>query len=356
MAGENAASVRQTQIGVQATLFTGVTANILLPSISIQPMPVVANQMLYRQGDKIGIAQVATKGSQTTAKMTGFASFPDLAYIFSNLLKAATITTPGGATNARDWDWILLSRSLEAPKMWSVENGIAGTDYSRFKDAVLVMAKFAFEQNKEVTLEGDMIGGNLAEEGVTPTATPTELPKVPCSMNIMDAYVADDLSSFAGGHLGTLYKADFTIGDRRSPVFPIRSDRPSFGGFTEKRNKVLAHIEVEHDAQSYAMMRQMRFSNMRYLRFFLTGMEIEPGYNYELEIIMPFKVTNPQRGIMDEVYGGMYDLEAIEDATLGGFAHIRLRTGLASLTAGGALAGGQDPDTLIAGLSAVGNG
>lgn len=348
MAGENGADLRQSQLGVQNALFTAVAANILLQSVSIEPKPVVPTQMLYRDGDKAAVDQVLTKGAHTTAKLTGFGAYNDLAYIISTLAKAATITTPGGATTARDWTWILLSRSAETPKFMTVETGIAGTDYNRFADANLTALKLDFEENREVVIDGDMIGSLLAEEGVTPTANPTNVAKVPISVNFMDAYISDVLADIDDGLLGKMYKCNMSIGGRRQAVFPIRSDRPSLGGYVETRNKATAHIEIEHDTQSYARMSQMRKTETAYLKYVVTGPEIEAGFRYELEMTMPFKVTSPDRGANDKVYQGMYDLEAVNDATLGGFLKIRLRCALSALTAAADLASGQQPGVLMA--------
>lgn len=348
MAGENADVLRQSLVGLQNALFTAVQANTLLQSVSIEPKPVVAAQMLYRKGDKAGVDQVLTKGAMTTAKMTGWGAYNDLAYILSNLLKAATITTPGGATNARDWTWTLLPRTAEAPKYLTVEGGIAGTDYWRFADANLTMLKLDFQENREVALDGDMIGTLLAEEGVTPTANPTNVAKIPVSVNFMDAYVSDVLADIDDGLLGKMYKCSMSIGDRRKPVHPIRSDRQSWGGTVETRNKVVSHIEIEHDTQSYARMTQMRKTGTAYLKYIITGPEIETNFRYELEFIQPFKVVSPDRGPQDDVYQGMYDLEATNDSTLGGFLKVRLRCALAGLATATNLASDQQPGNMVA--------
>jgi hypothetical protein len=354
MAGENADVLRQSQLGIQNSLFTAVGANVLIEGVSVEPKPVIASAMLYTRGEKAAVAQVDAKGSHTTAKLTGFAGYNDLTYILSLLLKAATISTPVGATTARDWAWILLPGAAETPKYATFECGISGTDLARFGDANLTSLKLSFEKNKEVSVEGDIIGTNLSDEGVTATSSPTLITSVPLSVNLMDAYVADTIGGLSTGLLGAMYKCSLSIADRRQPVFPIRSDRKSWGGTVERRNKVVSHIEIQHDTQSYNAMRQIRASNTRYLRYLLTGPQIEPGFNYEFEVTQPFKVTSPDRGPADEVYQGMYDLESVKDATLGGFLKIRLRCKLASLISSTDLASDQQPDALVSALTPPG--
>lgn len=352
--GANANTIRTTQLGIQTAFGIGSIANVLLTGVGADVKPVVASVMLSEHNSKIDVSQVATKGSMTTGKLTGWAGYNDLAYIFSMLLKAATITTPGGATNARDWTWTMLKRTAETPKWATFEGGIAGLDVSRFSDGSLTGLKLGFEKNRECSVDGDLIGTLLAEEGVTATPTPTEILSVPISVNLMDAYVADTIGGLSAGLLGAMYKYDWTLSNRRNPTFPIRSDKPSFGGTVETKNTCMSHVEVENDAQSYAMMSQMRQSNTRYFRSLVTGPQIEPGFNYEFEVTHAFKVMNPDRGPMDEVYGGMYDLMAVNDSTLGGFCKVRLRCKLTALIAGVNLDPAAEAAAIIAAISAPG--
>lgn len=348
MAGENADVLRSSQIGIENIAGTAVAANVILPATSITPKPVHASELLYRRGDKITVGQVSVKGSHTTAAVSGFAAFNDLLYLYSMACKAATVTTPVGGTLTRDHSWTLLSNVAEMPKTVTVEDGLAGVDAARFAHGNLVSLGLDFDRERAVNVTGDMLGTLLAEEGVTlTTAGVTELPLVPVSPDIFDVFAADTLAGLSGGQLNSCYRTDWRLGDRRSPVFPFRSDKRSYSGLVEKRNTLAVHLEVEKDAQCDLIMRQLRQSRTRYVRLFAQGPEIESGFRYELELIMAYKATNPDRGAIDEVYGGMYDLVAVKDATLGGFAKIRLRCPLAGLIAATNLAAGQQTGALI---------
>jgi hypothetical protein len=203
-----------------------------------------------------------------------------------------------------------------------------------------------------------MIGRRLAEEGVTATAIATTIPVIPVTPALIDYYAADTLAGLGAGRLGETYSSKFSMSDIREAVFPHRTDEKSFAGLADLRSPLKAHIEMGHDSQSNAQMRQLRASQTRFFRSLAFGEEIEPGFRYELEITFPYKVLNPDRGASDKVYGGMYDLESVNFADLGGagqegFAMIRVRSSLAALVAGVNLAGGQQPNGLI---NAVGGG
>ena len=355
MAGENAYVLRQTQLGIENTAGTAVGANVLLQSFSLRAKPVVPSEMVAGNGGRVNDAQALTKGEHTMATIEGFPAFNDLVYLFSLALKTATISTPAGSTLARDWTFLLKRRVAQTPKFATVEVGIPGTDTNRFAFGSVTGWDIEFPNKGMSKLSGTMVGRRLAEEGVTATGTFTTVPVVPVTPALIDYYAADTLAGLSSGRLTDTYSSKYSMSDIREAVFPHRTDERSFAGFTDLRSPLKAHIEMEHNSQSNTQMRQLRATSTRFFRALAYGAEIEPGFNHELEITFPFKVLNPDRGASDKVYGGMYDLESVDFADLGGtgqdgFALIRVRSSLTALAAGTNLAGGQQPNALIAGV------
>lgn len=353
MSGENAYVLRQTQLGIENTAGTAVAANVLLQSIGLRAKPVVPSEMLQGNSGRANVAEALTKGEHTQAGIEGFPAFNDLCYLFSLAHKSATISTPAGATLARDWTFLLKMRGAQNPKTSTVEVGIPGVDTLRFSYGNITSYEIEFPNKGMSKLSGTMIGRRLAEEGVTATtASITTIPVIPVTPALIDYYAADTLAGLSSGRLTDTYSSKFSIGDIRQPVFPHRTDQQSFAGLTDLQAPLKVHIEMEHNSQSTQHMRQLRKTMTRFFRAKAYGEEIEPGYSHELEITLPYKVMNPDRGDLDKVYGGMYDLESVDFADLGGtgqsgFALIRVRSSLASLIAATDLAGGQQPDTLV---------
>jgi len=357
-AGQHSEVLLQTQLGIENEAGTAVEANVLLTSVEILPKPVTSLEMLRQMGSKIDTAQVGVKGSMTTGKLQGFAAFDDLVYLFSILNKAATISTPEGATLARDWVWVLKARSPEAPLTATFENEIITVDAARWAFGMLTSLKADFELTKSPKLTGDVIGQRLAEKGVTPTASPTLVTSVPVSPNLIDVFIASSMAALPeASRLDALFKYSWEISDRRKPVFAFRSDTQSFSGTVEVANKCLFHLELEKDSDSDDLLSQARGWATRYIQMLATGPAIETvddvTFSYEWEITMPFKVMNPDRGASDDVYAGMYDLQAVDDPNTGGtgiegFCLLRIRTPLTALITSTDLGDGQQPEALIA--------
>jgi len=352
MTGQHAYVLYETQIGVENTPNTAVGANVILRSFEILPKPINATEMLRQMGSKISTDQVAVKGSKTDAKIQGFADFNGLAYLYSILFKAGTVTTPAGGTISRQWQWLLQARQPEFPVTATVENGVITLDTGRFACGNLTNLKTDFELKTAPKLSGDMLGTLFAEEGVTPTANPTEVPCVPCPGGFTDYYIGDTLAAVTTGtpiRAADVMKGSFDIGGRRKDVYSQRSDQVSFSGLVETENKVTVHLELEKNSVADTLMRQARQAKTRYIRLVTTGPVIEGAIAYLWEIIMPFKVNSPDRGNSDDVYCAMYDLECVNDpVSLGGYLQIRLINALTALATSVDLSAGQQPAALIA--------
>lgn len=357
MAGENPDILRLSKFGFENTADVAVAATLIARGFSITPKPVNPTVMLRNKGHRINTHQVGVRGAMTTAAVEGFADFNGVALLLSSLRAAPTITTPSGATIARDWTQIFTASQNEVGKSITVESGLDGVDTSRFAFGLLNGLKMDFSGSQEIRISGDMTGTLLAEEGVTPTSAGlTELATIPMSPNLLDWYTADTIAGLGAGQLMDAYAGSWELTGRRSPLFPFRSSKPSIAGNAQTENRCFVHLNVEQNSQSNLMMRQARRWSTRYLQFVIGGPEIEPGFNYAYRVIIPYKVNNPDRGPLDNVYGGMYDLEAVNDATLGGFCRIDVRCSLSALPASTDLSAGQQPAALIAALGAVGAG
>ena len=263
------------------------------------------------------------------------------------------MVTGGGTASTEyfDYVWLMEASTPDDIRYCTVENGNDSTGSSRFADGSLLDMTQTYSATA-MDLSGTMMGRRLAEEGVVSNPTPTKLPIIPVSADEDSHFVSDTLAGIGAGLLGRYFAGNFAITGRRKAIYPKRSDQASWAATVEMKNTVKAHIEVEQDSDSNAMMRRLRAAARAYYQILATGPVI-PGVsatNYQHEITMPFTISSPDRGDTDDVYAGMYDLDAVDDATLGGFLRVRIRTPLPASTfaPAAALAAGQQPEALIA--------
>jgi hypothetical protein len=349
---ERASVYEKAKIGIQSTA-AAVIANLQLASFGILPKPVQPSEMLKARGSKIATFTRRQKGAHTIGTITGYMAYNDLIPLLYSSAGVPTVTPVGGAgaNQAHDYVWLLKADQPDDVKFLTVENGDDAVGASRFAYGSVTDLTFSFSATA-MDISGTMIGRRLAEEGVVTNDSPTKIACIPISADEDNHYVATTIGGLSGGLLGRLFDGNIVLGGRRKPLFPKRRDDKSFTALVETPNKCTVHIEVEQDSDSDAMMRQLRNAARRYYQFHAAGPNIGDGTNgtYEFEVTMPFNVTNPDRGDKDDVYGGMYDLEAVDDATLGGFLKIRIRSALPASTwaAGTDVASGQEPEALIA--------
>jgi hypothetical protein len=345
MSGENAAILRQSQIGVQADGATGAEANVLLQSRSYMAVPVEPTDMRRARGKRVATAQVGMRGIGSTVTLEGYMAYNDETYTLQNLFGGGTVATPGGATNTRDWTWVLVSGGCLAPKYFSVENGIDCSGFSerwsRFVHSLLKSLTYDFDA---CTVSGSGFGSRLAEEGITHTDAPTAIADVPMSPDMVDVYAHGTLANLwdAGSVLDDIYKTSFEINDVRGERFPTRSTHPV--AWVDTALRAFVHLEMEQGSVSNDRMTQLRTRGTKYIGIQVKGPVIEGAFSYRFRVTLAFKVNNPGRQDADDLYQGMYDLEAVHDATLGGYGKIELRNKVAALLAtSGDLAAEEDP-------------
>jgi hypothetical protein len=148
------------QLGVESVEGTGIAAlkRLLGMRIAISPHYEFGNAIMP-QGSKYMSAQPLKQKWSTFAIDNG-ASTPDyngINYPLSGFLTAATITTPGGATNARQWQYSPRSFGNDSPVSYTMQQG---NDYAaeQIVGAKFNSLEYAWARDGDVTLGGDGFG------------------------------------------------------------------------------------------------------------------------------------------------------------------------------------------------------
>ena len=137
--------------------------------------------------------------------------------------------------------------------------------------------------------------------------------------------------------LGRCFDSDWAINNRYTINFWQNANDQSFSDFVERAPDVMMNTTVEHDSFSQATMANLRATNAQFIRWVASsnldnsGIVIEPGFPFRLEVIMPTFLLNPRAAAPQDTYGRQYEWRMREDDTFGSWIQVTLDNDVAVL-------------------------
>jgi hypothetical protein len=219
-----------------------------------------------------------------------------------------TVTpTSTAASAARRHTFVPNMQAANVGDSFTIEKG-QSTNGMRFTYAIVTALDIELAL-KACSIKGEIIGQETTD-AITMTATPTDIPVQPASPNSIDVYIGNTVLGMT--KLTQAYKAMWGVKDRRKPVFTLDSAEPSYTSVVEAAFQQNASFVIEEDATIAAgLMTDLRARTTKYVRFVVTGVSIETGYTYRLQITFPCRLINPKRQDMEGVYTGAFEFEPI---------------------------------------------
>jgi hypothetical protein len=215
------------QLGVESVYGTDVTADTKLQALSLSMTPDLAFESYRTSGNKFTTSSVITQVQSAANIDDSAVSYTEIQYPLSSLMGAATITTPGGGTLSRQWEFAVSASGADAPKSFTYQAG-DGTTFLRANGVVINSLNFTFEEGAGVTVGGDGFGGALtADTGVMDTTSGTQPALIPANWTQVSVYMDDLPGTLSAGNinsaLGTTKRtgvmvASPSFGDRYSLV------------------------------------------------------------------------------------------------------------------------------------------
>lgn len=311
---ERATVFQTVQVGVETTYGTGVAANKLLQSMSIEPN-IQADVKTFRpSGQKF--TTVAALGKEWSAgRLSGQATYTELIYPLASVLKKPTPTTPGG-TLPRLWTFDSAPAAADTVASYTVEQGSAERAH---KVTGLVVLDFGMEFTREaINISGSTLGKALTD-GITLTASPTTLALLPILPTQVSVKLADTQAGLTGASaLTRAISAAWNLGNRFGPVWTLDASQSSYAALVELVPNGTAKLKVEADAAGMALLTQLRSGATKFMRISAVGDVIETTYNYSLQVDLALKVVKPSEfSDADGVYAIEWEFELTKDATWG---------------------------------------
>lgn len=322
------------QFGIEGTAGTAVVPNKKSQLLGMAPPnPMEPGQVVFQPGDRAAVEVISQK-RHTEAQITGPMGFPDQVYVNSSLLHSPFVTTPGGATLARDYIFMPRADADDVYKTFTNETGNsdfpARADFGNINNGTMTFGK------TENTFDGTMVMQALNETlNSFANSNPEYIPLIPIAAKDNSYFLGTPGATF--GTLSQLCDTQnftFTLGTRRTPHFTQCSTEESYTTMMPVADaEMLATFQLSHKSASRNMVTNLRNRDTLWFRVFNQGPVIEGSLRYEFEMIMPCKLRDPATGDSDGATARTYTLQPILDRTFnpfamgtpGGYVAVRIR-------------------------------
>lgn len=313
---ERSALNQTVQIGVESTPGTSVAASKRLQSIGIEPTPDVEMDEFRPAGQKY--RAITTLGKEwTTADISGRGSYTELVYLLSSVVGTPIITTPGGATLARNWQFIPESFDDDVIKTYTVEHG-SSVRADKFVYGMVTELGMTFNRTA-IEVSGAMMGRAL-QDGITLTAAPTSIDLIPIVPTQVSVYMDDTFGTIGTTKLTRAISAEFNLGNRFAGVWVLDAANPSFVNHIETEPDLSLGLTMQADAAGMALLDDLRSGATKYVRILAEGAtdSIETGQEYKFQLDLACKASDTD-GFSDQdgVYAVGFQLVGVHDGGWG---------------------------------------
>lgn len=322
------------EIGVEAVPGTAVPSAVKLAGLQIALDGALTLDRIAPMGNLFDTI-AAPRQEWATGSLSGFPTYPELAYVFSNVFGAATVTTPSGATLTRRYAWAPSSSVPWTPRTWSIRRGMVGNTAELAAYALLSGVNMSFSAAAAPSIGGDLFARALDYAASVGATGLTSLGVVPVLTPDVCVYLDPTAAAIGTTRLTRDFSAEWTLGGLFGPFWPLDCTLDSFGGHVPLKPTADATLQLGNDAQGRALVGPMRAGDTRYLRIEATGPQIDPGppaFPHRLRVDMALKVVSaPARGDSDGLSTLEWGFGIFDDTAFGGALKITLDTNVPSI-------------------------
>jgi hypothetical protein len=323
------------ELGVETVLGTAVPSTVKLQALMVELDTAITIYRIAPSGS-LWDTIAAPRQEYATGSLSGYPSYPELAYVFSNALGAAVITTPSGAVQTHRWFWQPSSSVPWTPKTWTIRRGVSGNTAEMSSYALLTGVGMSFSATDQPEVSGDLFGRALDYTATVGATGLVALPVVPILPKQVCVYIDPTAAALGTTRMTRAFVAGFEIGGLNGPFWPLDCTLTSFGGHVPlKPDTATATLQLGNDTAGREPVAPMRIGDTRFIRIEATGPQIDAGppvYSHRLRVDMACKVVDaPSRGDSDGLSTLEWSFGIFDDPTFGGAIKITLDTNLAAL-------------------------
>lgn len=273
------------QIGVETTSGSNVPANKTMGAWGLLSQPVGQIATYRPRGKKVPTTVIVGR-EHSEAAIEGVLDFQCLWYLLAGLVEYNAPTQHTTVTTAYTWTATPSPTAGDTVKTYSVEQG-SSVRAHEFSYGQVTGLSFSFTAGGDtIPLTGSMIGQEIAD-GITLTATPTEVAAQPAPPKGLCVYIDDSWANLGNTKMEKLLSLDWNYTDKFAPFFTGDCAETSFKEVVEQAATLGGTIVLEANDVGMGFLTQARAGAPRYMRIEITGNLIGGTTYYKLTIDGP---------------------------------------------------------------------
>lgn len=313
---DNATLNQRVQIGVESTWGTAVAATKRLQSVTVDVDPQVESDAFTPNGNLFPTSNSLTQ-EWVEGSVSGILTYTEVVYLLSAALGPATITTPGGGTNSRQWKWSVLGNAELAPKSLTVEKGSA-TYGTRFAGGLMTGLNFGWSRTDRIEVGGSLMGKAITAghtmTTISSNATVEIVRVLPQQVSVYNSATWAGLSSASA--YTRAFEAGFSLDSLFAPVWPLNAAVTGHDGYVGTAPDAESSLLMMVDATSMGMLSTLRTGGTTYLRIESIGAVIEGAIPYTFRLDMAVQVKDMDAFTdHDGIYAIPMTFQPIDDGT-----------------------------------------
>lgn len=321
MAGVVSYIDQHVQVGQESVIGTAVAANRQLQTLLYTFQDNPTTQQVRPQGQRVdALSFVNTNDMLLT--LAGNLDYIESLIALEQWLGAASVTTPSGATNARQRVYDLPLTGAITPKTLTMQLGDS-TYVDQFAGAELVTMGCTYMRTAAPALTGSGYAQPKLAGGTTFTASPTTYALQPVEGAHLNFYVDD-----TGADLGTtqiteeVLSAGWTVSDLRTPFWAADRTQTSYKkSLSSSGVKAELKLTLGYSSAIRTLLDDLMGGATRFLRIENVGALIDsgtPDYYFTHNADIAFQITSlAARKNDNEVYAVDVTADIVGDPTWG---------------------------------------
>lgn len=251
-----------------------------LSSVGIEPSPSVEMDRFRPMGQKYQ-AFTALGKETVSANVSGRATYTELVYPLSSIVATPTPATVAGGSTATSWVFESDANDADTYTTYTVKHGDSNF-YDDFLHGLFTELSFSFTRNS-VDLSGSLMGKAMDTSATSGTAaalsgSASKLSLIPVLPTQVSVYLDDVSGTIGTTKLSRVLSADWSLGSRFSPVWPIDAALgTTFAAMIESEPDLTASLSMMADDDGMELLHDLRDGDRKLLRIEATGAQIDAG-------------------------------------------------------------------------------
>ena len=307
---------QQVQVGVESVYGTAVSASKLLTAFTWSMGLKAATKQFRGVGRQYPSAS-SLLTEYSAGKLSGPGDFAQMAYILATTWGAPTFTLHGPSTTAYDNKWTppLVGSYAANAKSLTMQMGDS-VDAEQYAGLVATGWGYSFGRKQEVQFSADLMSLTFTD-GITLTASPTEVEQLPMTGAQMSLYLDTTSAGIGTTLLTDPLKADFKASGYFDGYWPINRANASYTSLLDKEKKHELKLSLMANSTGIAVKGNYLETGARaYVRVQGQGPVIDSGHSVNAGMthdMVCFVSDMAEFSDVDGVYAVEYTLQVAED-------------------------------------------